>query len=90
MYACRSSLFSSHIPTRLDIYVARQANDLLRDQLTDMSSQLCEERDRVRELEGIRVTDAALLKRSTDNLLHAGMVSYLSNLIYTFIYVLLP
>lgn len=80
MYACRSSL-SPRTYQQDWTYVARQANDLLRDQLTDMSSQLCEERDRVRELEAIRVTDAALLKRSTDNLLHAGMFSYLSKMI---------
>ncbi|EIM88418.1 uncharacterized protein STEHIDRAFT_138733 [Stereum hirsutum FP-91666 SS1] len=71
-FALHKEIMAPIADLRMEYTQSRQANDLLRDQLTDMSSQLCEERDRVRELEGIRVTDAALLKRSTDNLLHAG------------------
>jgi hypothetical protein len=57
------------------IYVAlqaRQANDLLRDKLTDFSSQLAEARDRIRELEHKNGAEAAARDRTSSDLASAS------------------
>ncbi|KAI0322510.1 hypothetical protein OF83DRAFT_1289364 [Amylostereum chailletii] len=60
---------------QLECATTRQANDLLRDKLTDFSSQLAEARDRIRELEAGRDRETHALNISLRDLSNSNAVA---------------
>ncbi|KAA1466369.1 hypothetical protein DENSPDRAFT_28660 [Dentipellis sp. KUC8613] len=51
----------------------RHANDLLHDKLTDLTSQLVEAKDRIRELESLHLNNSGLLRTSVDQITAANL-----------------
>ncbi|TFY66953.1 hypothetical protein EVG20_g4137 [Dentipellis fragilis] len=51
----------------------RHANDLLHDKLTDLTSQLVEAKDRIRDLESLHLNNSGLLRTSADQITAANL-----------------